>query len=66
MKNGCTCDVCKNDIHRASFAKHLRSDEHSMKAQIFPSNFFIETNKIKQKNYNPKSGKQILRDNFYG
>ena len=26
--NTCKCDVCNVDVHRASYAKHLRSKKH--------------------------------------
>ena len=28
MEDSRTCDVCNVNVHRASFAKHLRSKEH--------------------------------------
>ena len=57
------------DVHRASYAKHLRSETHLEKIKqiemIIPEWFFQEPfeNKI-IKIYNPKSLKQIARDNI--
>ena len=28
MENSRRCDVCNTDVHRASLAKHLRSEKH--------------------------------------
>ena len=28
MENRRTCDICNIDVHRASFAKHLRGKKH--------------------------------------
>ena len=28
MENSRTCDICNVNVHRASFAKHLRSEKH--------------------------------------
>ena len=28
MENSRTCEICNVDVHRASFAKHLRSKKH--------------------------------------
>ena len=36
------CEICQKDIHRASFAKHLRSKLHEENQKIIPSNFFKE------------------------
>ena len=63
------CDVCNVDVHRASFVKHLRSKKHleDMKQNdmIIPEWLFQEPveNKIK-KLYNPKSLKQLARNNI--
>ena len=67
--NSRKCEVCKVDNHRASFVKHLRSKKHRENEKqnelIIPECFFQESieNKI-QKIYNPKSLKQIARDNI--
>ena len=58
------CDVCDVDVHRASYAKHLRSKYHLENVKqnevIIPEWLFQEPieNEIK-KFYNPKSLKQI-------
>ena len=63
------CEVCNVDVHRASYIKHLRSKKHmeNMKQTelIIPEWFFKEPveNKI-NKIHNPKSLKQIARDNI--
>ena len=36
------CEVCNKDIHRSSFAKHLKSKIHNQNVQIISSNFFDE------------------------
>ena len=28
MENSRRCDTCNNDVHRASYAKHSRSEKH--------------------------------------
>ena len=67
--NSRKCDVCKIDVHRASYLKHLRSKKHieNMKKNemIIPEWLFQEpiVNKI-NKIYNPKSLKQLARDNI--
>ena len=43
-------DVSIFVVHRASLAKHLRSDKHSEKIKTVRCNFSKETNKIKAKN----------------
>ena len=63
------CDICNIDVHRASYAKHLRSVKHLEKAKqtelIIPEWFFKEPieNNFK-KLYNPKPLKQIAKDNI--
>ena len=63
------CEVCNVDVHRASYAKHLRSKKHieNMKENemIIPEWLFQEPveNKI-HKIYNPKSLKQLARNNI--
>ena len=45
------CDICNIDIHRASFAKHLKK-KHLETEKIIPSHFANETrviNKIETK-----------------
>ena len=41
------CEICQKDIHRASFAKHLRSKLHEENQKIIPSNFFKEQSNFK-------------------
>ena len=63
------CDICNVNIHRASYIKHLRSKKHmeNMKQNemIIPEWLFQEPveNKIKTV-YNPKSLKQLARNNI--
>ena len=65
-----TCDVCNVNVHRASFAKHLRSKKHlenvEQNEMIIPDWFFKEektTIKKKiQKVYNPKTLIQLARE----
>ena len=67
--NSRNCEICNVDVHRASYAKHLRSKTHlenrKKDEMIIPEWFFQEPieSKIK-KIYNPKSSKQIARDNI--
>ena len=67
--NSRRCDVCNIDVHRASYIKHLRSKKHieniKQNEMIMPEWLFQEPveNKIK-KIYNPKSLKQLARDNI--
>ena len=46
------CEVCKKDVHRSSFAKHLRSKAHEENEKIIPSNLFEEPK--------PSSSKKLL------
>ena len=67
--NSRKCEVCNVDVHRASYIKHLRSKKHieNMKQNemIIPEWLFQEPveNKI-NKIHNPRSLKQIARDNI--
>ena len=67
--NGRKCDVSNIDVHRASYAKHLRSKKHLENEKlielIIPEWLFQEPveNKI-NKIYNPKSLKQRARDDI--
>ena len=62
-------EVCNADVHRASYAKHLKSKKHieneKQNEMIIPEWLFREPveNKI-NKIYNPRSLKQIARDNI--
>ena len=65
--NNRRCDICKIDIHRASYNKHLRSKKHleneKQNEMIIPEWLFKEPieNKIR-KIYNPVSLKKLARD----
>ena len=67
MDNSSTCNVCNVNVHRASFAKHLRSKKHleniEQNEMIIPEWCFKgEKSPIKkkiQKVYNPKTLKQL-------
>ena len=67
--NSRRCEVCNVDVHRASYIKHLRSKKHmeniKQNEMIIPEWLFQEPveNKIK-KIYNPKSLKQLARNNI--
>ena len=67
--NSRKCEICDVDVHRASFVKHLRSKKHientKQNEMIIPEWLFLEPveNKIK-KIYNPKSLKQLARNNI--
>ena len=65
---GRRCDLCKIDVQRASCAEHLRSEKHLEKENEkngIPEWLFQEPigNKI-ELIYNPKSLKQIARNNI--
>ena len=66
-------DLCKIDIHRESFAKYLRSKKHLENIRqieiIIPEWLFKEEQGPIRKNwlekiYNPKTLKQIARENI--
>ena len=67
MENSRTCDVCNVNVHRASFARHLRSKKHLEnveKIEMIITEWFFKEEKtpIKkkiQKVYNPKTLKQL-------
>ena len=67
--NSRRCEICNVDVHRASYAKHLKSKKHieniKQNEMIIPEWLFKEPieNKI-EKIYNPKSLKQIARNNI--
>ena len=67
--NSRRCDICNIDVHRASYVKHLRSKKHieniKQNEMIIPEWLFQEPveNKI-NKLHNPRSLKQIARDNI--
>ena len=67
--NNRKCEICIVDVHRASYAKHLRSKKHleneKLNEMVIPEWLFEQPveNKI-NKLYNPKSLKQIARDHI--
>ena len=67
--NSRRCEICNVDVHRASYMKHLRSKNYleNMKKNemIIPEWLFQEPveNKV-NKIHNPRSLKQIARDNI--
>ena len=72
MENSRRCEICNIDVHRASFAKHLRIKKHLENIRqddIFKTEWLFKEklgqvkNKIK-KVYNPKPLKQIARENI--
>ena len=70
MENSRTCEICNVSVHRASFAKHLRSKIHLKNIErnemIIPEWFFKEEKspikKKIEKVYNPKTLKQLARE----
>ena len=63
------CDVCNVDVHRASYAKHLRSKNHleniKRNEMIIPEWLFPEPVEDEiLEIYNPKPLKQLARDNI--
>ena len=72
MENSRTCEVCNVNVHRASFVKHLRSKKHleniEQNEMIIPDWLFKEERppikKKVQKVYNPKTLKQLARENI--
>ena len=72
MENSRTCEICNVDVHRASMQKLFRSKKHlqSIKQNdlIIPEWLFKEEQtpikKKTQKAYNPKTLKQIARENI--
>ena len=67
--NSRKCDICNVDVHRASYQKHLRSKKHLENIRendmIVPQWLFEEPIENKNKKiYNPKSLKQLARQNF--
>ena len=63
------CEICNADVHRASYVKHMRSKKHLEKIKqngmIIPDRLFLEPVENKNKKiYNPKSTKQLARDNI--
>ena len=46
------CEICNVDVHKSSYAKHLRSKMHEDNQRIIPSNFF---NEVKSSEVKPKT-----------
>ena len=67
--NSRKCEVCNVDVHRASYIKHLRRKKHienkKQNGMTIPEWLFQEPleNRI-NKIHNPRSLKQIARDNI--
>ena len=55
MENSCRCDVCNNEVHRASYVKHLRSKKHleneKQNEMIIPEWLFKEEQAPNKKNW---------------
>ena len=67
--NSRRCEICNVDIHRASYMKHLRRKKHieniKQNEMIIPEWLFRESNENRiNKIYNPRSSKQLARDNI--
>ena len=67
--NSRRCEICKIDVHRASYNKHLRSKKHLENIKhnelIIPEWLFKEPIENKYKKiYNPKPLKQLARNNI--
>ena len=65
--NSHKCETCKIDVHRASFAKHLKFKKHlenEKQNELFVSErLFQESFENKpRKTYNPKPLREIARD----
>ena len=69
MENSRTCEICSVNVHRSSYAKHLRSKKHLEKIiqdELIIPELLIEEkqapikNKVR-KNFNPKTIKQMAR-----
>ena len=72
MENSRKCEICNVNVHRASYAKHMRNEKQLENIRqdevIIPEWLFKEEqatieNEIK-KVYNPKTFKQIARENI--
>ena len=49
MENTLKCDICNVDVHRASYAKHLRNKKHTENQMILPGWKILEPIEIKLK-----------------
>ena len=68
MEKSLRCDICSTDVHKTSFAKHLRSKKHLEQEKqngiILPDWSFQDRTENKGKNfYNPKPLRQIAGEN---
>ena len=71
MENSRTCEICNVVVHRTSMHEHLRSKKHLEKIEhnelIIPEWLFKEEQSLikkkVQKVYNPRTLKQIAREN---
>ena len=65
MDNSRTCDICNVNVHRASFAKHLRSKKHLENVEktemIIPEWLFKEEKSPVKKRYK----KHITQKHYY-
>ena len=72
MENSRACENCNVDVHRASFAKHVRSKnqiENEKQNQMIIPEWLIKEEQTPIKNevekvYNPKTVRQIARENI--
>ena len=73
MEKSRRCEICKIDVHRASYLKHLRRKKHLQNIKqddiIIPEWLFKEKQtpvkkNIKKKLHNPEPLKQIARENI--
>ena len=72
MENSRICEICNVNVHRASYAKHLRSRKHLENEIILPGRICKEDEQEEQtsiqkqtkKVNNLKTLKQIARENI--
>ena len=70
MENSRICEICDVSVHRASYAKHLRTKKdlknEKQKGMFLPEWLFKDEQapikKQKEKVYNPKTLKQIAKE----
>ena len=63
MESSRRCDICNTDVHRESFAKHLRNTRHDENLKIVRSNFNYLNKQNRTKkiyNHNPESEQQEI------
>ena len=69
MENSPTCDICNVDVHRASYAKLLRSEKHlknEKQYELIIPEWLVKEEEVPiekqiKKVYNPKTLKKIAR-----